>query len=280
MSAKHNYSTEQLKSMEYHYQGKTMTYEEAAAALGQGSADDASKSRVILKMLNKAGSKMKIVGDKKKSYDQKVIEAVYEEIAVEDTIAVLDEIAIINSEEKRAQKAESKGDVVYPVKNLTITDIDQANSLENWLNKKAIRFARVPGAQGESIFVLQNITDTDVNKINGHLGRYELGVKADAATKATFDATAVATKGIIQATGKVTAGVVNVTTSTVVQTGKSLVDIGSSAYVNARKEAMKQKQKLAVDAEFLEASAAMKRGMSTLKSKLGFGSSKERAGWS
>lgn len=276
------YTTEELRASQFHYQGKTMSYDEVSKALGQHpeQSNDDARTRIINKMLNKPNSKMKLVGAGKKSYDQKVIEAVYEEVVVEDTIEALADMAIQTSEESRAQKAETKGDVVHAVKTLTVTDIDLSNQLEHYLAGKLIRFTRVPGDNGQSIFVMQNITDTDINKINGYLSRKEFGVKADAALKKSFEATSIATKGVVEVTGKVTAGVVNVATATTVQVGKSLVDIGSNAYVNARRESMKQKERLSVDPDFLEASMAVKRGMNSLKAKLGFGSSKERMGWS
>ena len=279
--AKQMYTVEQLQGQQYFFKGKVMSFDEAAAALGQGgNASVEEKVRVIIKMLDRGDSKFKVHGQKKKNHDQKVLEAVYEEVLVEDTLEAYQEVHVSKSEEQRAQQAEAKGDVVHAVKNLTITDPRHAGLLSDYLQKVGIRFDVVPLSSGDQMFVMQNISDIDINKINGKLGRIELGEKADKVFKEGVASVSVATKGAVQVTGKVAEGVMNVATSTTIQLGKSLADIGAGAFVQAKRESAKQKRALAQNPEFLEASLAMKKATASLKAKIGFGAAKERAGWS
>ena len=274
------YTIEQLKAMQFYYQGKVMAFDEAGSALGQGAADDADKARVINKMISRKDSKFKIHGDKKKGHDQKVIEAVFTEIGIEDRIEVLSEVAVVKSEQERAGKAESKGDTVHAVKTLTLVDYIHADALEHYLTEKGIRYQRLMDGEGNQVFVMQNISDGDINKINGLLGRIELGEKADAVFKASVKGISTGTKATVQVAGKAIEGATNVVTSTGVQLGKSLVDIGAGAYVNAKKEVIKQTQAASMNPEILETTLAIKRGITSLKAKLGFGGAKERGGWS
>ena len=275
------YTLKQLMEQNYFYKGKVMTFDEASAALGQGGdASIEDKIRVITKMLDRADSKFKVHGAKKKNHDQKVIEAVVQEILVEDTLEAYEEVHTQKSEEKRAQQAEAKGDVVHAVKNLTITDPRHASLLSDYLTKVGIRFTPVPLETGDTMFVMQNISDIDINKINGKLNRIEMGEKADKVFKESVAATSTVTKGAVQAAGKATEGIVNVVTATSIQLGKSLADIGAGTFVQAKRETAKQKRALAQNPEFLEASLAMKKMGAGIKAKLGLGQAKERAGWS
>lgn len=274
------YAIEELKSLAYFYQGQVRDFEEAAKALGQGAAPDTEKARVINKMLGRGDSKFRIHGQQKPNHDQKVIEAVYTEIAMEDTLEALEEMKVEKSEEQREMHAEKNGDEIFAMKTLTLTDITHADKLENHLKLKAIRYQRVMTGDMHPMFILQNISETDISKINGVLGRIEMGEKVDAAFQTGVGALATGTKGAVQAAGKVTEGALNVVTATGIQLGKSLADVGAGAFVTARRESKKQKQALAMSPEALETGLAIKQGMTSLKAKLGFGNKKERAGWS
>ena len=274
-----NYPTEFLQGSTFIYRSKAMTFEEVATALGQGGKSPEEQARVINKRLAFGDTHLRLQ-QPKQTREDKIVQSIQEDILVEDALEAMEEVAIIKHEERREQQYEER-DQFHESKMLTIHDFHQANQLEDFLRENKYRYQRLMNPQsGSIVFMIQNIWDTDIQKISKKLGRMEMGERANELFRKGVGGASTGTKGVVQVTGKVVEGTAAVVVSTGAQLVKSTLDAASTTFISAKREARKQKMALASSPEALETGQALKSMMNGVKNRMGFGRPKQRGNWS
>lgn len=267
-----NYTQEVLMELEFHFKGKVMSFDEAAAALGMGgNSPESEKARVINLALNKPNAKIKVVGQKKPTKQEVAIADVHGEMVVEDTITMLTYEEFEQKKHERFMAAEDNGEEIFPVKLLEMNRTKDAIELGYFLNHKGIQFDKAQSPSGKPMLVIYDLTESDLNAIEKKMARMMTAEKVGEGFDKTVGGLSTTTKTAVAVTGKVTEGAVNIVTATAVQTGKSVMEIGAGAYVSARDEYAKQRERAAMNPEMLEAGLAVKRGFNAIKAKFGFG---------
>lgn len=274
-----NYPTEFLAGSTFIYRSKAMTFEEVATALGQGGKPIEEQARVINKRLAFGDTHLRLQ-QPKQTREDKIVESIQQDIMIEDALEAMEEVAVIKQEERREQQYEER-DQFHESKMLTLHDFHQANQLEDFLKESKYRHQRLMDPQsGSIVFIIQNIWDTDIQKISKKLARMEMGERANEMFRKGVGGASVGTKGIVQVAGKAVEGTASVVVSTGAQLVKSTLDAASTTFVSAKREARKQKMALASSPEALETGQALKSMMNGMKSRMGFGKSKQRGNWS
>ena len=258
---------EEAKLLEYQYLGGKKNFEQVVAALGQGGLEEEKQLRVLIAHLNNPKSKINIITPKPTKEGMALLSTV-EHLQQEDHVSSLSEEQVAHREETSRVNAIDNNEEFFEEKGFTITLSAHALEMSKWLSEKRIvHEVHESKVKKNFAFTVYNISESEMQKIEK---KYNAILRTDKVVhggKVAAEVTGTVTKGAVAATGKVLGAAVNVTTSTVVQTGKSLLEIAGSGTAKAVDEYQHQAARLASDEEVQRAKLMVKNGYNSLLSK-------------
>lgn len=264
---KYNLTLDEALQLEYQFMGKKHDFAGVTAGLGQGSLEDEKKLRVLNAHLNNPKSKLSIVKPRL-SKENEAIQETIQQIQHEDyTSALIGEQALLR-QEKSEKKAAENNETFYEEKEFSLSTASHILEMSNWLQSKKFVFEAFSSqVTGKTAFKVYKVSESDLEKINKKYKSILLAEKVTAGGKVAAEVTGTVTKGAVAVTGKVLSAAVNVTTSTVVQTGKSIVELAAVGTANAVDEYKHQAARLAVDSEVQRAGVMVKSGYNSILNK-------------